>query len=134
MALEKILVPLKHTDQRMHGYFVKSRRETDGSTPTVIWLNGAESLVEDVYWWCGAEGIDRGFNVFSVDAPGDTATRIHNPDMKVDRAGDRALHCQLDNFPLARQIVFDWFEGLLRRDRKNAATEATNYSIASFGE
>jgi hypothetical protein len=26
-----------------------------------------------------------------------------------------SAHCQLDNFPLARQIVFNWIDGLLRR-------------------
>ena len=150
-------------------------------------LKGAESIAEDVYWWCGAEGIDRGYNVFAVDAPGDTSTRIYNKDMIIDGVGDDALlsqmdyilerpdvdsdnvfiygiskpfltlagenelggegirqalefhdrvgsetkekriatvsegaeaHCQLNNFPLARQIVFDWIEDIMKADKR----------------
>jgi hypothetical protein len=58
-----------------------------------MWLNGAESLVEDVYWWCAAEGVDRRFNVFAVDGPGDTATRIERPDLLIEGRGDRAVPC-----------------------------------------
>jgi hypothetical protein len=100
LPIEKIQVPLEPADksgqQHMHGYFLKSLRNNMESAPTLVWLNGAESLVEDVYWWCGAEGMNRGFNVFSVDAPGDTATRIYNPELLIEGAGDRALLAQVD--------------------------------------
>lgn len=100
LPIEKIQVPLRSADksgqQHMHGYFLRSLRNTAESVPTLVWLNGAESLVEDVYWWCGAEGMERGFNVFAVDAPGDTATRIYNPELLIEGAGDRALLSQID--------------------------------------
>jgi len=28
------------------------------------------------------------------------------------------VHCQLDNFPLARQIVFDWIEDRMREGER----------------
>lgn len=46
--------------------------------------------------WCGAEGIERGYNVFAVDNPGDTATRIYNEDMLNEGAGDDTLRSQMD--------------------------------------
>ena len=83
LPIEKIRVPLlrngNRSDFTMHGYFLKNRRDSSNNPkPTIIWLTGAESIAEDVYWWCGAEGMERGFNVFVVDNPGDTATRIYN--------------------------------------------------------
>jgi len=100
LPIEKIQVPLRSTDkseqQHMRGYFLRSLCDTAESVPILVWLNGAESLVEDVYRWCGAEGMERGFNVFAVDAPGDTATRIYNPQLLIEEAGDRALLSQID--------------------------------------
>ncbi len=99
--IEKIKVPLKRTmkatDQEMHGYFLKSKNNnTQEPASTIIWLNGAESIAEDVYWWCGAEGIERGYNVFVVDNPGDTATKIYNENIVNKGAGDDTLISQMD--------------------------------------
>ena len=99
--MEAIKVPLKRggeaTGHHMHGYFLKAKNGApDQLAPTIIWLSGAESLAEDVYWWCGAEAIERGYNVFVVDNPGDTATRIYNPDMLNEGAGDDTLLSQMD--------------------------------------
>jgi|GEM_PF-5583498 len=101
LPIEKIRVPLirneKKTDFTMHGYFLRSKKDpSDDPKPTIIWLSGAESIVEDVYWWCGAEGMERGFNVFAVDNPGDTATRIYNENMLVDGPGDDTLLSQME--------------------------------------
>lgn len=100
-SIEKIEVPLKKngkdTGQKMHGYFLKAKNSNSKKpAPTIIWLNGAESIAEDVYWWCGAEGIERGYNVFAVDNPGDTATRVYNKDMLNEGAGDDTLISQMD--------------------------------------
>ncbi len=113
--IEKIKVPLKKNGQEtgfeMYGYFLKSQNhngkprptiiwlsgaESIAEEPTIIWLSGAESIAEDVYWWCGAEGIARGYNVFVVDNPGDTATRIYNEDILIEGAGDDTLISQMD--------------------------------------
>ena len=99
--IEKIKVPFKRamkgTDQEMHSYFLKAKNNnTQEPASTIIWLNGGETIAEDVYWWCGAEGIERGYNVFVVDNPGDTATRIYNEDMVNKGAGDDTLISQMD--------------------------------------
>ena len=81
----------------MHDYFLKSKKDPlNYPKPTLIWLSGAESIVEDVYWWCGAEGIERGFNVFAVDNPGDTATRIYNENLLIHGPGDHTLLSQME--------------------------------------
>ncbi|MGI9285930.1 MAG: alpha/beta hydrolase family protein [Pseudomonadales bacterium] len=99
--IEKISVPLKKggekTGHNMHGYFLRAKSGDSPETmPTIVWLSGAESIAEDVYWWCGAEAIERGYNVFVVDNPGDTATRIYNEQMLNEGAGDDTLLSQLD--------------------------------------
>ena len=58
LAIDMIQVPLKkqgkETNQNMHGYFLKAKNDDPQKpAPTIIWLSGAESIVEDVYWWCG---------------------------------------------------------------------------------
>lgn len=81
----------------MYGLFLKSNNYAQNKPlPTIIWLSVAESIAEDVYWWCGAEGMKRGYNIFAVDNPGDTATRIYNEDMIIERAGDNTLLSQMD--------------------------------------
>ncbi len=46
----------------MYGYFLKAKNDNpEEPAPTIIWLSGAESIAEDVYWWCGAKGIARGY-------------------------------------------------------------------------
>lgn len=101
IPIDEIQVPLKtkgkENNQEMHGYFLKAKNHNPQEpAPTIIWLNGAESIAEDVYWWCGAEGMERGYNVFVVDNPGDTATRIYNEDMLNEGAGEDTLRSQLD--------------------------------------
>ena len=101
IPIEKMKVPLKrdqkNANQAMHGYFLKAKNNHPKEPkPTIIWLSGAESIAEDVYWWCGVEGMERGYNVFAVDNPGDTATRIYNEDMINEGAGDDTLISQMD--------------------------------------
>ena len=98
---EAIEIPLRHDGpgdaQHVRGWFFHSAASTDGTPkPTVLWLNGAESIAEDVYWWCAAEGIRRGFNVLTADLPGDSATLIKNPNVMIEGAGDRGLLSVVD--------------------------------------
>ncbi|UCF97333.1 MAG: prolyl oligopeptidase family serine peptidase [Spirochaetaceae bacterium] len=98
-SIEKVSVPLKGNGKpgtTMHGYFLKPTPDGGSPAPTVLWLSGAESIAEDVYWWCGAEAVDRCYNVFAVDMPGDTATRIYDGDTILAGAGDDALLSQMD--------------------------------------
>lgn len=92
--IEQIVVPFG--DHGMAGYFMKPADADGGRCPTVLWLNGAESMSEDMLWWCGAEGAERGFNVVAVDMPGDTATRIDRPSLLLTDPGDAALSAQID--------------------------------------
>jgi esterase/lipase len=91
--------------QHLHGWFFHAVRPADETPkPTLLWLRGAESIAEDVYWWCAAEGIRRGFNVLAADLPGDTATRIENPNVLIEDAGDRGVLSVVD-YALARPDV-----------------------------
>ena len=106
---ETIQIPLRsnvHGEaQHVRGWFFHAVNTTEGTLkPTLLWLNGAESIAEDVYWWCASEGIRRGFNVLAVDLPGDTATRIEKPNVMIEGAGDRGLLSVVD-YVLARPDV-----------------------------
>jgi esterase/lipase len=106
---EAIEIPLRSDDhgdaQHLRGWFFHAARSADETPkPTLLWLSGAESIAEDVYWWCAAEGIRRGFNVLAVDLPGDTATRIENPNVLIEDAGDRGVLSVVD-YALARPDV-----------------------------
>jgi hypothetical protein len=47
--------------------------------PTLIGLNGGESTSEDLYFWIGASGLQRDYNILTFDGPMETATRLQNP-------------------------------------------------------
>ena len=106
---EAIQVPLRsdapETLISLRGWFFRAARSTDETPkPTLLWLSGAESIAEDVYWWCAADGIRRGFNVLAVDLPGDTATLIKNPNVMIEGPGDRGLLSVVD-YALSRPDV-----------------------------
>ena len=97
--IEMVQVPhaksTKYQNKTMRGYsFLVS---DDGKKrPTVIFLQGAESMSEDVYFWTAAAGTQRGYNVLTADMPGDMVTRIYDPDFILDDPGDAALHALVD--------------------------------------
>ena len=106
---EDIQIPLRSDAQgeaqHLRGWFFHAGNTTEGTRkPTLLWLSGAESIAEDVYWWCAAEGIRRSFNVVAVDLPGDTATRIETPNVMIEGAGDGGLLSVVD-YALARPDV-----------------------------
>ena len=108
VLMEAVRVPLRSEGgvaAELRGWFFHAANATEvAAKPTLLWLSGAESIAEDVYWWCAAEGIRRGFNVLAVDLPGDTATRIENPNVMIEKAGDRGLLSVVD-YALARPDV-----------------------------
>lgn len=57
-SVEPIVIPCR--DGNMHGYLM---RPDNGGTrrPTLIGLNGGESIAEDLYFWIGAPGLLRGY-------------------------------------------------------------------------
>lgn len=85
----------KYSDKTMRGYFFSGSNKGK-KRPTVIFLNGAESISEDAYFWTAAAGIQRGYNVFTADNPGDFVTRICDPDFILDDPCDDALHAMVD--------------------------------------
>ena len=93
-TIEPVEIP--YGQEGMAGYLMRPTPDNGVPRPTVLWLNGAETISEDMLWWCGVEGVERGFNVFSVDMPGDTATRIDRPSLVLSDPGDTALKAQLD--------------------------------------
>ena len=93
-TIESVVIP--YEQEGMAGYLMKPKTNDGAPRPTVLWLNGAETISEDMLWWSGAEGVARGFNVFCVDMPGDTATRIERPSLVLNNPGDTALKAQLD--------------------------------------
>ena len=93
-SISPIVIPFEK--EGMAGYMMKPETSDVLPRPTVLWLNGAETISEDMLWWCGAEGVERGFNVVCVDMPGDTATRIDRPSLLLKDPGDAALMAQLD--------------------------------------
>lgn len=105
--IEMIQVPYlentKYANKTMRGYsFLVS---DDGrKRPTVIFLNGAESMSEDAYFWTAAAGLERGYNVFTADIPGDMVTRIYDPDFVLDDPSDGGLLALVD-YTLSRPEV-----------------------------
>ena len=73
---EPISIPFR--DGKMNGYFM--RPDNNGARrPTLIAINGGESISEDMYFFVGAAGLLRGYNSLSFDGPMETATRMQNP-------------------------------------------------------
>jgi hypothetical protein len=97
ILIEEIQIPYTKTsnypDKTMRGYFFS---QSSGKKPTVIFLNGAESMSEDAYFWTAVAGVQRGYNIFVADAPGDFVTRIYDPDFILDDRCDAALHSMVD--------------------------------------
>ncbi len=109
VRMESVEVPLRSEGPaaaaKLRGWFFHTTNAAEAATkPTLLWLNGAESIAEDAYWWCAAEGIRRGFDVLAVDLPGDSATRIENSNILLDGAGDRGVLSAVD-YALARPDV-----------------------------
>ncbi len=105
--IEMVQVPYtkgaKYENKTMRGYsFLAS---DDGKKrPTVIFLNGAESMSEDAYFWTAAAGMQRGYNIFAADIPGDMVTRIYDPDYILNDPSDSGLLALVD-YTLSRPEV-----------------------------
>jgi pimeloyl-ACP methyl ester carboxylesterase len=56
------------------GYFMQADT-SEGPRPTLIAVNGGEMFAEDQYFWIGAAGLARGYNVLSFDGFGDQGFR-----------------------------------------------------------
>lgn len=65
--IERIKVPFE--GQTMDGYFVRPDN-TNTKRPTVLFLGGADSWAEELYFLGGSEFPARGMNVVMIDTPG----------------------------------------------------------------
>jgi pimeloyl-ACP methyl ester carboxylesterase len=52
--------------------------------PTLIIIGGGDSYVEDLYFWAGAAGPKRGYNVLAVDLPGQGGTPLRGMHLRAD--------------------------------------------------
>jgi hypothetical protein len=66
VTIEAISVPYK--DMMLPGYFIRGG-QGDRKLPTVIFTIGGEIFAEEAYFWCGAAGARRGYNMVLVDCP-----------------------------------------------------------------
>jgi len=66
--IEQIEVPFE--GQTMEGYFVRPNTDTTVPRPTVLFLGGADSWAEELYFLGGSEFPARGMNVIMIDTPG----------------------------------------------------------------
>jgi alpha-beta hydrolase superfamily lysophospholipase len=51
---------------------------------TLIMIGGGDSYVQDLYFWAGAAGPKRGYNVLAVDLPGQGGTPLHGMYLRPD--------------------------------------------------
>lgn len=63
------------------GYFVRAK-SGKGLRPTVVFATGGEGWAEDGYFWIGAAGARRGYNMIAVDLPLHVGGRLENPELK----------------------------------------------------
>jgi alpha-beta hydrolase superfamily lysophospholipase len=52
--------------------------------PTLIMIGGGDSYVQDLYFWAGATGPKRGYNVLAVDLPGQGGTPLRGMYLRPD--------------------------------------------------
>jgi hypothetical protein len=64
--IEAISVPYRHFN--LPGYFMPGGTSGE-KLPTLIAAYGGEIYAEELYFWCGAAGMRRGYNVLIVDLP-----------------------------------------------------------------
>jgi pimeloyl-ACP methyl ester carboxylesterase len=67
IQINSIEVPFENST--LPGYFYKSTN-ADSNTPLIIIIGGSDSFREDLYFFGGAEAINRNYNVLMIDLPG----------------------------------------------------------------
>lgn len=75
--IEPIVVPFR--EGQLFGYFLPAQA-ADSPRPTLLFTTGGEGWAEDAFFWVGAAGTARGYNVVGVDLPLHLGARFTNPD------------------------------------------------------
>ncbi|NDJ34131.1 MAG: prolyl oligopeptidase family serine peptidase [Chloroflexi bacterium] len=73
-AIEPVQVPYEGT--HLGGYFVHVS-DNGQPRPTVIMIGGGECYAEEMYFWAGAPGRERGYQVLLVDLPAQAPTPFY---------------------------------------------------------
>jgi pimeloyl-ACP methyl ester carboxylesterase len=68
------IIEIPYEGKKLPAYFMKPAGSIDSKRPTLILIGGGETFVEDLYFWGGAAGVSRGYNVLLIDFPGQGAT------------------------------------------------------------
>ena len=83
LKLERVNIPFE--GKALPGYFWRSTpAKLREKRPTIIVIGGGESYNEDLYFFGGAEGIRRDYNVLMVDIPGQGATAFDGLHYRAD--------------------------------------------------
>ncbi|MGD0374305.1 MAG: hypothetical protein ABSB01_06960 [Streptosporangiaceae bacterium] len=69
LGLPVAAVEIAYADQRLPGWFLKASRGARRG-PTLIQIGGGDSYCEDLYFFGGAAGYLRGYNLLLADLPG----------------------------------------------------------------
>lgn len=78
--LSRVSIPFEAAD--LPGYWLRPTRTS--RRPTLIMIGGGESFREDLYFWAGAAGVRRGYNVLLVDLPGQGGTPFSGLALRAD--------------------------------------------------
>jgi pimeloyl-ACP methyl ester carboxylesterase len=79
LPVEAVEVPYRGIT--LSGYFSKGMG--NGPRPTIITTHGGEMFSEDLFFWIGRTGMQRGYNILSLDTPGGPGIRFIAPDQHV---------------------------------------------------
>jgi pimeloyl-ACP methyl ester carboxylesterase len=99
IAAEPVSVP--YAGKSLPGYFLWSGAG-DARGRTLIGIGGGDSYCEDLYFFYGAAGILRGYNVLMVDLPGQGDTPLEG--LYFDVAFEKPVHAVVD-YALSRREV-----------------------------
>lgn len=72
--IEPVEIPFEGTVLR--GYFY--RAPGDAPAPTIVMHNGFDGSAEEMHFFGGAAGLERGYHVLTFDGPGQPAARFHD--------------------------------------------------------
>lgn len=75
-------VSVGHGGWNLPGYFVRAGGGEE-DRPTVVFATGGEGWAEDGYFWIGAAGARRGYNMIAVDLPFHVGGRLQNPGLRI---------------------------------------------------
>lgn len=82
---ERFAIP--YEGRSLPGYFLRPDEDNAEPRATIILIGGGETYHQDMYFWGGAAGLQRGYNILIVDMPGQGATPFdgfhHRGDVEV---------------------------------------------------